>query len=131
MWGWPDAEEALRAQARAGSYQAASGRSGAAGRKVTAAAVVCAFNTFRPLGLVTRLYVAAAEPRCSREHHERCAATTTTTATARVDLGRSRCARVGVGPCRMARLVLKDCGLWGRSAGRAPGSKSQAAHDVQ
>jgi hypothetical protein len=34
MWGWPDAEEALRAQARAGSYQAASGRSGAAGRAV-------------------------------------------------------------------------------------------------
>src|ERR1700738_1208345 len=30
MSGWPDAEEALRAQARAGSYQAASGRSGAA-----------------------------------------------------------------------------------------------------
>src|ERR1700736_6820012 len=34
MWGWPDAEEALRAQARAGSYQAASGRSGAAGPQV-------------------------------------------------------------------------------------------------
>src|SRR4051794_34503694 len=34
MWGWPDAEEALRAHARAGSHQAASGRSGTAGPQV-------------------------------------------------------------------------------------------------
>jgi hypothetical protein len=39
--------------------------------------------------------------------HERHAATTAT-ATARVDLDRSRCARVGVGPCRMARVVVKN-----------------------
>ena len=56
-----------------------------------------------PLGLVATL-------RCFRERHERCATTTTTTTTARVDLDRSRCARVGVGPCRMARIALKGCG---------------------
>jgi len=33
-------------------------------------------------------------------------AATTSTATARVDLDRSRCARLGVAPCRMARMVL-------------------------
>jgi lipoprotein-anchoring transpeptidase ErfK/SrfK len=44
-----------------------------------------------------------------REGYER-HATTTTTAPARVDLDRSRCARAGVGPCGMARIVLKGCG---------------------
>src|SRR2546423_14235081 len=39
--------------------------------------------------------------------HARCAKITATTATERVDLGCRRCARAGVGPCRMARMVLK------------------------
>jgi hypothetical protein len=39
--------------------------------------------------------------------HER-HATTTATAPARVDLDRSRCARAGVGPCGMARVVVKN-----------------------
>ena len=49
--------------------------------------------------------------RCFRERHERCATTTTTTATERVVLDRSRRARAGVGPCDMARIALKGCGL--------------------
>src|ERR1700730_409449 len=48
MWGWPDAEEALRAQARAGSHQAAARRSGAAGPQVTAMAVVLGLRTVGP-----------------------------------------------------------------------------------
>jgi hypothetical protein len=49
---------------------------------------------------------------CSQgARHERCATTTTTTDPVRVDLDRSRCARVGVGPCRMARIALNGCGL--------------------
>ena len=42
-----------------------------------------------------------------------------TTPTERVDLDRSRCARAGVGPCRMARIALKGCGL-PRSCARLP-----------
>jgi CheY-like chemotaxis protein len=60
------------------SHQAASDRSGAAGRKVTAPA------------------------------------------TARVDLDRSRCARVGVGPCSMARVVVKNGKLVHRAAPLMP-----------
>jgi CheY-like chemotaxis protein len=67
MWGWPDAEEALRAQARAGSYQAASGRSGAAGPRVTAAAVVWAFSTLWPLGSLRPFKLLQRSPRCSRD----------------------------------------------------------------
>src|ERR1700730_5214055 len=48
MRGRADAEEALRPQARAGSYQAASRRSGAAGRQVTAATVVWGLRTVGP-----------------------------------------------------------------------------------
>src|SRR3984893_10432333 len=60
MWGGPDAEEALRAQARAGSHQAASGRSGAAGRKVIATlgpwASLGAFDMLQrsPMGAISR-----------------------------------------------------------------------------
>jgi hypothetical protein len=42
-----------------------------------------------------------------RDCHERCATTTATTLTERVDLDCRRCAHVGVGPCRMARMVVK------------------------
>jgi hypothetical protein len=52
--------------------------------------------------------------------HERCASTTTTTAPARVDLGRNRCARAGVGPCGMVRIVLKNGKLVRRAAPRMP-----------
>jgi hypothetical protein len=38
----------------------------------------------------------------------------------RVDLDRSRCARVGVGPCRMARVVVKNGKLVRRAAPRMP-----------
>jgi hypothetical protein len=42
-----------------------------------------------------------------QDRHERHATTTATTpATARVDLDHSRCARVGVGPCGMTRVVV-------------------------
>jgi CheY-like chemotaxis protein len=46
----PTLKSTLRPQARIASHQAATRGSGAAGPQVTAAAVVCAFSTLRPLG---------------------------------------------------------------------------------
>jgi hypothetical protein len=106
MRGRADAEEALRPQARAGLHQAAARRSGAAGPQVTAA-----LEDRWPLGpRCDPLSCSSGAKMRQGSAHARCAATTTT-ATARVDLDHGRCARAGVGPCRMARIVLKGCGL--------------------
>src|ERR1700730_11548031 len=65
MRGRADAEEALRPQARAGSYQAAARRSGEARPQVTAMAVVLGLRTvgprasLRPFKLLTRSQDAA------------------------------------------------------------------------
>jgi hypothetical protein len=73
---------------------------------VTAAAVVWAFKHLSALGpRYDTLSCSSGAKMLQR--HERCA-TTIATATARVDLARSCCAGDGVGPCRMARVVVKN-----------------------
>jgi hypothetical protein len=87
----------LRAQGRAASYQAAARGSGAAWRDVIAAgariwlSTVCPWASFwEPKG---RLWTIRRDHRYRRTG---------------VDLDRSRCARLGVGPCRVARVVVKE-----------------------
>ena len=70
---------------------------------MTAAAVAMGLDRWPPW--------ASLGAKMLQDRHERCAMTTATTPTERVDLDCHRRAPVGVGPCRMARIVRRtvDC----------------------